>query len=386
MSHSKIHKRSNGACNLLSNNANNPIRCAVPCDVMCACDLKPHKKKSQQDKNRFFSQKSREAAEKRENDFAERELESMFPFRHYGKKLCDPVENYYSKPNLNFDELHENKICLVKSSELEHDLQERYNSFRNSYASDKANLGIMLNDFKKQYPDAYRISNALPHLPFPWLEKPNEGYKDVTNHLYKTTTQLAFEVSPFDKNIFTEQYYPLATLEKSADQFFIPNYKQVVVGNARRNPSPSNEDGKDKARKIAVSDCIESARPLLDSLKRSGLQSSSKVEDSANDLRQCQNSSVMQHRRMQIAAFKGELAKRHEAEISGRMNDPPCDLLGTYVGRIGTAVPPNWQPRDPPTEVERVNNENTIWERATNLPKPTCLCCHRCTVAEHECA
>lgn len=89
---------------------------------------------------------------------------------------------------------------------------------------------------------------------------------------------------------------------------------------------------------------------------------------------------------MQVAAFKEELAKSHEAEMARRMNDLPCNLPGTYVGRIGTAVPPDWQPRDPPTEAERRNIEKTIWERATDLPKPARLCYQKCTVAENECS
>lgn len=46
----------------------------------------------------------------------------------------------------------------------------------------------------------------------------------------------AYKFSPFDKNMFSKQYYPLSTLEKSADPFLVSNYKQIVVGNARKDP------------------------------------------------------------------------------------------------------------------------------------------------------
>lgn len=78
---------------------------------------------------------------------------------------------------------------------------------------------------------------------------------------------------------------------------------------------------------------------------------------------------------MQVAAFKEELAKSHEAEMARRMNDLPCNLPGTYVGRIGTAVPPDWQPRDPPTEAERRNIE-----RLYGREQQICQSRHVCAV------
>ncbi|KAL5110982.1 Inactive histone-lysine N-methyltransferase 2E [Taenia crassiceps] len=197
------------------------------------------------------------------------------------------------------------------------------------------------------------------------------SYEGVTNYLYKTTTQLAYKVAPFDKNVLTREYYPLSTLEKSADPFLVPNYKKIVMDNARKDPSPNNEDSKSRARKLIISECVGPAKPSPDDLDRGGAKSLSKTEDKSNELKQCRDSSSTQHHRKQVEASKEELMKRHEAEMARRMNDPPCDLPGTYMGRIGTAVSPDWQPRDLPTEAERRNNKKTIWERATDLPKPT---------------
>ena len=86
---------------------------------------------------------------------------------------------------------------------------------------------------------------------------------------------------------------------------------------------------------------------------------------------------------MELAAFKAEIEKKHEEEIKKRMNDPPCALPGTYEGRIGTAVPPGWQPRDPPVDAVCPEDEDAKWKRATNLPMPECLCRRRRTVPQN---
>ena len=86
---------------------------------------------------------------------------------------------------------------------------------------------------------------------------------------------------------------------------------------------------------------------------------------------------------MELAAFKSYITKKHEEEIKKHINDPPCELPGTYVGMIGTAVSPDWKPRDLPIEAICSDDENERWKKATNLPKPENLCSRGHTVAQN---
>lgn len=62
----------------------------------------------------------------------------------------------------------------------------------------------------------------------------------------------------------------------------------------------------------------------------------------------------------------------YAAYTAARMNEAPCDLPGTYVGQIGTAVPPGWQLK--PLTMGLPKDKMTRVQRAINLPEPECFC------------
>lgn len=112
MLYDKRGRQFEGAQNFLENASN--CVCVVPSDVKYACDLNPRKERSQKDKDRYLFQRSQEAAEKREKDFARRELESMLPFKDYAENLCEPIEDCSSKSKENPKGLRKNKFCPIE--------------------------------------------------------------------------------------------------------------------------------------------------------------------------------------------------------------------------------------------------------------------------------
>lgn len=75
---------------------------------------------------------------------------------------------------------------------------------------------------------------------------------------------------------------------------------------------------------------------------------------------------VDQRRKEELAAEKKEL----ENDMAERISGQSCKLPRTYDAKIGAFTPPGWQPSERQNEADLQVQQNTRWERATDLPKP----------------
>ncbi|VUZ53741.1 unnamed protein product, partial [Hymenolepis diminuta] len=86
----------------------------------------------------------------------------------------------------------ETKSCGTKKYTI---LEDNCEKLRKSFSSDNVVLGKLRGVFSENldshYLSDYQISNALPHLPFPWLNQAADESTKITDYIYKTTNQIA---------------------------------------------------------------------------------------------------------------------------------------------------------------------------------------------------